>query len=121
MAKLVYLSGPMSDLPDHNFPAFDAMAGSLRGAGFHVINPAELSRKLIEDYQRFGLEPQWADHIAHDLATMRIYKYRKDTICAQLSGWEDSDGATAEHALAVKWGWGVVAAQDLLAESEKAA
>lgn len=36
-----YLSGPMSGLPDWNFPAFHAEAARWRAAGWDVINPAE--------------------------------------------------------------------------------
>ena len=38
---LVYLSGPMTGLPDLNFPAFHAAADKLRSQGVQVVNPAE--------------------------------------------------------------------------------
>lgn len=38
---LFYLSGPMTGLPDFNYPAFNANAAYLRGKGLQVINPAE--------------------------------------------------------------------------------
>jgi hypothetical protein len=37
----VYLSGPMTGLPDFNYPAFNAAAAELRSLGFEVDNPAE--------------------------------------------------------------------------------
>ena len=37
----VYVAGPMSGMPGHNFPAFNAAADSLRAQGWHVENPAE--------------------------------------------------------------------------------
>lgn len=37
----VYISGPMTGYPDHNFPAFHQAAKRLRGRGFLVENPAE--------------------------------------------------------------------------------
>ncbi|MDI1279280.1 DUF4406 domain-containing protein [Methylobacter sp.] len=37
----IYLAGPMSGLPDFNYPAFNQAAERLRGLGFHVENPAE--------------------------------------------------------------------------------
>lgn len=37
----IYIAGPMTGLPDFNFPAFNDMAAILRGLGYHVENPAE--------------------------------------------------------------------------------
>lgn len=37
----IYLAGPMTGLPEHNFPAFRAMAKQLRSCGHSVFNPAE--------------------------------------------------------------------------------
>lgn len=38
---IVYLAGPMSGWPEHNFPAFNKAAASLREQGHVVLNPAE--------------------------------------------------------------------------------
>jgi hypothetical protein len=37
----VYIAGPMTGLPDYNFPAFYAAAERWRAYGWDVINPAE--------------------------------------------------------------------------------
>lgn len=37
----IFVCGPMSGLPDLNYPAFNAEAARLRGLGHHVENPAE--------------------------------------------------------------------------------
>lgn len=90
----VYLSGPMSNLPDLNFPAFHAAAAALRGKGFEVINPAEISLdqgasweacmradiKALCDCDALALLPGWMDsrgahlevHIAHRIG-LRLY------------------------------------------------
>lgn len=39
--KRVYLSGPMTGLPDLNYPAFHKKASELREQGYAVANPAE--------------------------------------------------------------------------------
>jgi hypothetical protein len=41
-----HLSGPMSGLPEHNIPAFNAAAAQLRGLGFCVVNPVEYAVAL---------------------------------------------------------------------------
>ena len=42
--KRIYLSGPMTGLPEFNFPAFAAEAERLRGLGFDVVHPAEINQ-----------------------------------------------------------------------------
>lgn len=37
----LFLCGPMTGLPDYNYPAFNHVAAKLRAAGFTVLNPAE--------------------------------------------------------------------------------
>lgn len=39
----VYISGPMSGLPDLNFPAFNAAAQQLRELGLDAVNPADIT------------------------------------------------------------------------------
>ncbi|AZC35885.1 DUF4406 domain-containing protein [Pseudomonas chlororaphis] len=39
--KRIYISGPMTGLPDLNYPAFNAAAELLRAEGYDVENPAE--------------------------------------------------------------------------------
>lgn len=58
MPKTVYISGPMSGLPELNYPAFNAAAAELRALGYHVENPAENPEppcKSWEGYMRLAL------------------------------------------------------------------
>ena len=41
--KRIYIAGPMTGLPDLNFPAFHAEAARLRALGYEVSNPAEIN------------------------------------------------------------------------------
>jgi hypothetical protein len=38
----IYVAGPMTGIPDNNYPAFRAAAARLRADGHDVSNPAEL-------------------------------------------------------------------------------
>lgn len=84
--KKIYLAGPMTGLPDLNFPAFHKKAAALRRAGFEVFNPAELGD--IDLRQAF----------AADL----LYICRDATTVALLPGWRKSFGAKIEHDLAAR-------------------
>lgn len=94
--KRVYVAGPMTGLPELNFPAFHRMAAHLRGQGLHVENPAEIN----------------ADPTAGWLECMRADIKRLvecDAICL-LPGWSKSKGACIEHQLAVGLGLEVMEA-----------
>lgn len=56
----VYLAGPMSGIQDFNYPAFLAKAAELRGYGYDVSSPAELSGGITdlpwEYYMRVGIQ-----------------------------------------------------------------
>lgn len=84
----LYIAGPMSGYPDHNFPAFNAMAKELRGLGFEVVNPAELAE---DDSQ------PWEYYMRRDIPLL----CQCDGIVL-LPGWQHSDGAQLEHHIAVK-------------------
>lgn len=78
----IYVAGPMTGLPDFNYPAFNAAALELRTQGWHVENPAD--HGVIE-----GAE--WVDYLAYDLTRLgtcgAIYL---------LPGWDLSKGAVLE-------------------------
>lgn len=100
----VYIAGPMRNHAQYNFPAFDAAAEKLRAEGYKVINPADMDResglcpsKLPDDWDWSTYPPgtdasEFVDRDLDALATCdAIY---------MLPGWEDSQGASAEHAVA---------------------
>lgn len=93
--KRIYIAGPMSGLPDLNYPAFDAQAAKLRAKGCHVENPAENPEcDSWEAYMRAAIT---------QLMTC-------DTIVL-LPGWDKSRGACIEHRLAGDLGMRIKHAQ----------
>ena len=91
-----YISGPMTGLPDFNFPAFHAAAARLRAIGHEVVNPAEL------DAMDGDKEMAWADYLRRDIKALMDC----DSI-AMLPGWERSKGAMLEFQNAVTLGMAV--------------
>ena len=82
----IYICGPMTGLPEHNYPAFHAAAKTLRAQGHTVVNPAELDH---------GDEKCWEDYLRRDIKGMMDC----DTI-AVLPGSDNSKGATFERMIA---------------------
>lgn len=85
---VIYLSGPMTGLPDWNFPEFNRVAKKLRALGAVVLNPAETDggnntshpRKY---YMRFDIE-----------------LLLKANSIVVLDGWQKSRGAKVETDIA---------------------
>lgn len=85
--RTIYLSGPMTGYPGHNYPLFNTVARVLRRLGHTVYNPAEFKyegdfplRRAFAEYTRF---------ICEDADTLML-----------LPGWEKSVGAKAEFGVA---------------------
>jgi uncharacterized protein DUF4406 len=92
----VYIAGPMSGIPDHNFPVFMAAAEAWRAAGWEVVNPAELDGDT--PYEELVTMP-WDYFLRRDLG----YLVQCDAI-ALLPGWEKSKGARLERHVAAQLG-----------------
>jgi len=85
----VYISGPMTGYPEHNYPAFFAAEDALTNFGHVVSNPA-----------RHPEQESWEAYLRLDLIDVLV----ADAL-AVLPGWEASRGAQLEvhvaHALGV--------------------
>lgn len=86
----LYLCGPMSGLPDFNYPAFHLAAARLRALGYQVTNPAE--NGLPKD-------APWTQHMRADIKAL----VECDGL-ALLPGHEHSKGARVEIELALNLG-----------------
>lgn len=82
----IYIAGPMTGLPDFNYPAFHRAAEVLVDAGHEPINPARTAGregcKTWQDYMRAALR---------DVAEAEGI--------ALLPGWQESRGAAIEYRL----------------------
>lgn len=90
-----YVCGPMSGLPELNFPAFHAEAARLRAAGHDVVNPAEINSDPTAS---------WKDCMRADIRELVTC----DAI-QLLPGWECSKGAQLEYLIAARLGLLVLA------------
>lgn len=82
----LYIAGPMTGLPDYNFPAFHAAAANLRGKGHEVVNPAELPAPD---------DPTWSNYMRGALRVMLTCE-----AVVFLPGWMQSNGARLERMVA---------------------
>jgi hypothetical protein len=84
---IIMVSGPMTGIPDLNYPLFNAVAQRLRNIGCTVENPAE-NNPAMDD-------PEWSDWMRLSLTQLM----RCDAVM-MLPGWWRSKGARIEWAVA---------------------
>lgn len=89
----LYISGPMTGIPEWNFPAFNAAADRLRGLGFDVVNPADGGAEEGK---------AWEAYLREDLRLLLDC----DAV-ATLPGWRNSRGARLEVHVAESLGMDV--------------
>ena len=99
--KRIYLSGPMTGVPELNVPSFHAEAFRLKALGYEVVNPVDINP---DPYAR------WQDCLRRDLVAL----LGCDTL-ALLDGWQKSVGAHLEMHVAHRVGMEIVIAKDISA------
>jgi hypothetical protein len=94
-----YIAGPMTGIPQFNFPAFHKAAAHLRACGHEVISPAETdpgdtqkAALASTDGDLSKLPETWGDMLSRDV---KIVADKVDGI-AFLHCWERSRGARLE-------------------------
>ncbi len=90
----LYLSGPMSGLPEFNYPAFTSAAKILRSQGHAVVSPHELPADC-PGCLNTGYEHSWSEHMRVDLAALLTCD-----VIVMLPGWQQSRGALLEKSVA---------------------
>jgi len=102
--RRIYLSAPMSGIPDFNRPAMAKEAERLRAAGHYVFNPGENEPPGSENWV-------WLDWILHDLQIVRDGKF--DTL-GYMNGWALSAGAQIESIAARKHGLELMPSNEII-------
>ena len=101
----VYIAGPMRGIEFYNFPEFDRAKEDLIAEGMKVVSPADIDREnghdpfkhpQGHDWNQFPAELTLNSTIERDIAEV----LNCDAIY-MLNGWEDSNGAKAERAVAI--------------------
>lgn len=101
----LYLAGPMTNLPEFNFPEFNRVAKELREQGYFVLNPAEKDGEVVENSSGYKTgDSHKAIKDGFDFREAYLWDVmaviQSDGIY-MLTDWEQSAGARGEHAVAV--------------------
>lgn len=99
----LYLSGPMTGIPEYNAPAFHVAAQILRAEGHTVISPAEMD---AEEGHVSGEAEGWVGpEEEYERLLKRDFEIIEDVdAIVFLPGWENSGGAGREGEVALKLG-----------------
>ncbi len=90
----MYISGPMSGIPLHNFPAFEVAASTLRAQGHIVVSPHEL------EPVDHAAPKTWEYYIRQDIKHLMECDH-----LVLLPSWRESRGAMLEYHIAVVLGF----------------
>ncbi len=105
MARIYYLSGPMSGIPQYNYQLFDRVAALLRRQGYAIVSPAEMDSPEMraaalaspDGKSLAGVGGTCGDFLARDV---RLIADQVQGII-MLPGWERSRGARLEAFVAL--------------------
>jgi hypothetical protein len=109
----IYIAGPMSGIPQFNYPAFISAAGALRAEGYDVYCPAEMDNSTTvaaawaspdgslreEDWD--SADGTWGDFLSRDV---KLIADDCEAV-ALLHGWSESRGARLEAFVALQLGY----------------
>ena len=96
----IYISGPMTGIPNKNAPAFMSAEAHCEMKGWTVENPVRLDEDLDRMHKSIGKPPPtYEDYIKRDIQLLR----RCDAI-VMLKDWNRSRGANLELWNAIEMG-----------------
>lgn len=106
--KAIFISGPMTGLPNYNFEKFNEVAAKLEKAGHKVVNPVKICKKYKQ-------ETVIKDKSAFDAMVAEQQKAEReecDSIIL-LDGWEKSRGVRLELKTALDLDFKIFLEKDL--------
>lgn len=92
-SRTVYIAGPMTGLPEYNYPAFFDAEERWQAAGWTVLNPARHDTSWI----KHDMDP---DLVRAEFMKADIEDVMAADAIALLPGWQSSKGATTGLAVA---------------------
>jgi len=111
----LYIAGPMSGLPENNYPAFRDAASILAKAGYGVLNPVENEKKRTDNTRWVaGNHASWSWYMRRSLEQIAV----ADGM-AVLPRWQNSKGATLEVDLALQLGMQVATVDGWIARASE--
>ena len=102
--KKIYIAGPMSGIPEFNFPAFYEASERFKNEGWTVFNPADKEGETLSAKSRETGDPMQAQKDGFNFREVYLWDLTKvieANAIFMLPGWENSPGARGEHAAAV--------------------
>lgn len=106
--RRVYIAGPMSGYPEHNFPAFERAILHLKNRGYlpvspHLIDPTHVGECRIGNGAKYRVGANGHMESCHLLADIKQLVHC-DAIY-MLKGWEASFGSELELTCAKRFGF----------------
>lgn len=105
----LYLAGPMTSIPQFNFPCFDVWSQRLRDNGFEVISPHESDHPETQRLARLSEDgdpscfPEGIGAEPVPTALKNVDDIGKCQGIALIPGWQKSSGVIHEIATAVRF------------------
>ena len=110
----LYISGPVTGKPDNGWGAFAEVRNALSNAGFHALDPHDLVSGVLSHEEAMLLcVSNLTDHMWRDNRPKPWF----DGL-ALLPGWEQSEGAKLEKAVAEACGIPVKTVDEWLEEAQ---
>lgn len=96
---IAYIAGPMSGIEHHNYPAFADAACVLREMGYEVLSPHEIDLAYPGRAVSNDPKTEWLWYMGKCIPMV----FKADFLVL-LEGWENSQGACIERAIAQERG-----------------